>query len=301
MKTRQLIVPLLLLSGCLNLDGFVWFGKKVDDPTGDLMAASIVPADLRQEIFNKHSGIISADGTLVDAYLLKHKAGDGTPESRHNIALLYCHGQSNNVKISRPRTDALWKMGYTVLAVDQRGFGKTDGVPTDPGVYADTIAAYKWLAAQQPAFHVGVYGRSLGTAICLKAAVDQGTKALALESPIASIRNIIDDSTTLSMPSDFYVDPILDNLATIPSFKGNLLIMHGTADTYVPPKYGQQLHDLAQGHAARNTFWLVTGADHGTVPCVGKTPAAVSNDCVDGFSRDYTDTVTALFDTTFSP
>lgn len=298
MNRRWLALPVLLLSGCLNLDGFVWSGKPVTDKSEDLMAASIVPVGLREEVFNKESGIVAADGTVVDAYLLKHQTGDGTDESHHGVALLYCHGQSNNVKISRPRTDMLWQMGYTVLAVDYRGTGKTEGTATDPGVYSDVIASYNWLAAR-PGLRVGVYGRSLGSAICLKAAVDRGATALVLESPIASIRNIIDDSTTLATPSDFYVDPILDNIHTIPSFTGQLLIMHGTADTYVPPKYGQQLHDLAEGHAAKNTLWLVPGADHGTVPCVGKTPAEVSNECVDGVSDEYKSHVNALYEGAF--
>jgi pimeloyl-ACP methyl ester carboxylesterase len=298
-RLSLITVLAVALSSCLHFDTFVFEALPVKDPSADLLAASQIPAQFRTEELIKES-----DGTTVDAYLLTHDASDGTTASRHNIALLYCHGQDTNIETTVPRLDMLWLQGYTVLAFDYRGFGKTVGTPTDVGVNADTHAAYDWLAAQKPAYMVGVYGRSLGTAMCLKVAVDRQAAALVLESPISSIQQIIDESTTLTTPSDYYVDSQLNNLAEIPGYSGDLLIMHGLSDTYVPYVYGEELHALAQGHAKVNTLWLVPGADHDTVPCTSKVHASTDNSCVggvpSGVNPDYFATLNTLYDNAFA-
>jgi dipeptidyl aminopeptidase/acylaminoacyl peptidase len=302
MSTRPLLLVTALtvtLAGCLHFDTFVFEALPVKDPNADLMAASQIPAQYRKEEL-----IPETDGTTVDAYLLTHDATDNTPVSRHNVALLYCHGQDTNIETTVPRLDMLWLQGYTVLAFDYRGFGKTVGTPTDVGVNDDTHAAYDWLAAQKPAYKIGVYGRSLGTAMCLKVAVDRQATALVLESPISSIQEIINESTTLTTPSEYYVDSQLNNLTEIPGYAGDLLIMHGLSDTYVPYVYGEQLNALAQGHAKVNTLWLVPGADHDTVPCTSKVHATIDNSCVggvpEGVSPDYFSYVNALYDDAFA-
>src|SRR6185437_6815037 len=143
----------------------------------------------------------------------------------------------------------------------------------------------------------------------LHGAVDNSATALILESPISSIQQIINDSTTLTTPSDFYVDSQLNNTTEIPKYTGDLLIMHGDADTYVPPKYGEELHNLAQGHAKENNFWLVPGASHDNVPCTSHAAAPVENSCVGGdgtpgdsiggLNQDWINHVTGFFDAAF--
>jgi alpha-beta hydrolase superfamily lysophospholipase len=295
------VLMLVPLTACMRLDGFVWGAMPVTDLGMDMMANSQVPAQYRTEYFDSVTGIVSPDGTVVDAYLLTHSPTDGTPTQRNHIVLLYCHGQDNNISTSVPRTDALWYQGYSVLAIDWRGFGKTKGTPTDSGVYMDTEASYDWLVKQNQ-FKIGIYGRSLGTAICLKAAVDRKATALVLESPISSIQDIINQSLSLTTPSDYYVDSRLNNDTEIPGYTGDLLIMHGSADTYVPPTDGEELNKLARGHAAIDTFWLVPGADHDTVPCTNKQDPTQENSCIGGlagFSSDYYSYVNGLYDPAF--
>ncbi len=288
----------LLLSGCLNLDTFVFFSHPAP-ADADLMAKSQVPQDLREE---EKGPIVAADGTVVDAYLLKHRDDDGTPVGRHTVGILYAHGQSNDIETSVPRTDELWKLGYTVLAFDARGYGKTLGPPTMAGQFADVRAARAYLEGRidlgLSADRVGIYGRSLGTFIMVESAAERSPKALLLESPPLSVQGIIDDSLALDTPDHWYVDATFDSGAQIPKFTGRLLIMHGDADDYVPPTNGEKLHELATG-AHPNDFWLVPGANHGDVPCVSHAPAPVDNDCVGGFSKAYEDHVTGLFDAAF--
>lgn len=300
MTTRHAFagVPLLALAvtGCLRLDVFVFREKPAADDA-DLLATSRVPADLHEEV---KGALRSADGTVVDAYLLKHRAGDGTPENRHRTGVLYTHGQSTHIGTTVPRLDALWKLGYVVLAYDARGYGKTLGTPTEETVYADARAARSYLEGRQDLGlspdRVALYGRSLGTLFTTKIAAERPPKALVLESPVLSIQTIIDDSLALDTPVQWYVDSAMDNGVELPKYTGALLIMHGDADDFVQPAYGRHLHDLAEGHARPNEFWLVPGASHGTVPCVSNVPSAVDNDCTGGFSDGYATRVGRLID-----
>jgi pimeloyl-ACP methyl ester carboxylesterase len=293
-------VSVALLPACLRLDTFVFRELAAPDDTADLLAASVVPAALREEV---KTAIVSADGTIVNAYLLEHALTDGTPVARHGVGILYVHGNNTYIGSTVPRLDALWKLGYTVLAVDTRGYGKTKGAPTEEGVYADARAARTYFEGRtdlgMSKDTVGIYGRSLGTLVATKIASETPPKALILESPVLSIQTIIDDSLTIGTPEDWYVDTFFDNEKALPGFTGALLIMHGDADDYVQPKYGERLHVVAEGHAHPNDFWLVPGANHGTVPCVSPVEAPVDDDCTGGISPTYQQKVTAHYDTAF--
>lgn len=293
---RKLLVLALMTTACLRLDVFVYFSKPVDDPNADLLADSVVPQNLREEIKTQ---IVSADGTIVNAYLLKHAAGDGTDTRHHGVAVLYAHGQSNNIRSAVGRLDLLWGLGYTVLAYDGRGDGKTPGSPTEETRYADARAAREWLETKSgfDENHVVLYGRSLGSLFVTKLAAERPPKALLLESPVLSIQQIIDDSITVDTPAQWYVDSLMNNADELPKFTGALLIMHGDADDYVAYANGQKLHELAEGHAKPNEFWTVPGADHGNVPCKNLEKAATGDRCAQGPSDDYAARVSQVIDT----
>jgi fermentation-respiration switch protein FrsA (DUF1100 family) len=293
-KLAALAFLALALGGCLRMDVFV-FRPKAADPALDLMDGSVVPAELRRELKTE---IVSADGTVVNAYLLQHKAGDGTEARRHGVALIYSHGQNNNIASSRDRLDLLWQLGYTVLAYDARGYGKTVGDPTEESHYADARAAREWLETKSgfSAENVGFYGRSLGSLWVTKLAAERPPRVLVLESPVLSIQQILDDSLSLDTPGHWYVDSLMDNERELPAFTGSLLIMHGTVDDYVQPANGDRLHAVAEGHASPNRIWRVEGADHGNVPCKDLVKADTGDGCKLGMSDGYVTEVTKAVD-----
>ena len=291
---RSVVVLALVLTGCLRLDVFVFRPKPAPEGAGDLMATSRIPADLRQELVDE---IVSEDGVKVSAWMLSHRPDDGTPAERHGRALLYCHGNNTHIGTTVPRLDALWELGYSVLVFDARGFGKTE-LPstgqTEEGVYADARAARAYLETLHVPERIALYGRSLGSAICLRLATEKAA-ALVLESPIAALQTIIDDSVAIDTPADWYVDSSMDNPATAEAFEGALLVMHGTEDDYVRPEYGEAIHDRATKASSRE-LWLVPGATHGTVPCVDHSVSRPDNDCEGGFSDDWKSRTTGFLD-----
>jgi len=284
---------LLTIAGCMRLDIFVYRSVAVEDDAADLMATSDVPADLREEL-----RMASEDGTLVDGYLLKHRADDGTDASRHATGLLYAHGQNNHIGTSVARIDYLWSMGYTVLAYDARGYGKTRGTPSELTHYADARAARVQLEERMGgASNVLLYGRSLGTLFMTKLAAERAPAGLILESPVLSISTIIADSFTLESPVDWYVDSRMDNGREIAKVTSPVFIMHGTVDDYVHPRYGDALFDAATQAASRD-IWRVEGADHGNVPCLDNAQPTEDdwNKCPTGLKPDYISRINTFVD-----
>lgn len=296
LRVVTLAMLALTTAGCLNLDLFVFRTKKAASDE-ELTKTSKIPAALWELV-----DVPSADGTPVKVFLAKHDptvAGDEGDPARNGIGILYCHGQSNHIGTGHPRIEHLWRLGYTVAVFDPRGYGTTPGDPTEVGVYEDALAARDFLASRVGEANVALYGRSLGSAICLSTIDERSTKALALESPIGSLQDIVNDSLAVEAPGEWFFDSVMDNDANITKHTGALLVMHGDADDFVQPKYGERIFELSEGHAHPRTFWLVEGATHGNLPCSDLTAPNRDNDCDGGPSQAWVDRVTTFFDGAF--
>lgn len=290
---------MLALGACMRLDPFL-YDPALAEASTDLMArATDIPIDLKTEL---NGDIVAADGTVVDAWLLSHRANDGTPATRHETGILYCHGNAQNIDLFSLRVEALWKQGYTVLIFDYRGFGKTLGTPTEQGLYQDARAARTYLGnradlGMQPSRLV-LYGYSLGAAICSELAVESPTPALLIEAPFASVRELIEDNADMNQPRGWYADTAYDTRGKISKHRGALFVLHGTNDTYVTPRYGQEVSAAAAGHALPNLLWLVQDADHVTVPCATVSQRSpIRGGCIGGTGSDYLNRVTDFIDT----
>ena len=288
------VLGLLATTACIRLDPFL-FAPTVADPNADLMAgATEVPADLRsQELW-----LTAADGTQVNAYVLAHRADDGTNVARHDKGVLYCHGNAQNISAFAWRAQALWKLGYTVLLFDYRGYGKTQGTPTEIGVYEDARAARAHFNQRSDlgldSSRIALYGYSLGCAVCAELAVELHTPALLLESPFASVQELVNDNETLDVPSNWYADAQMDTRGKIVRHTGALLVTHGEADTYIQVGYGHEVAAAAAGHANPLVTRWVPGGTHSNVPCALHDRS--NRLCLGAFDPEYLDSVSSLID-----
>lgn len=296
----SIFVSLLVVvaSGCFRGDVFVFRPKPAPEGAGDLMEQSRVPSDLRREFTDD---IASEDGVKVSAWVLAHRDDDGTPTERHAQGVFYCHGNNTHIGTTWGRLDALWELGYTVFVFDARGYGKTKppaGGMTERGVFADARAAYDHFTSLEDLgvapSRIGLYGRSLGSAICLHVATERSVPALIVESPISALQSMIDDSSSLDTPLGWWADSSLDTPAMAARFQGDFLVMHGVEDDYVRPEYGELLHESAS-QAKSRALWLVPGADHGNLPCA-RLKSLEGGDCEGGFSDEWKTRTTDFFD-----
>src|SRR4029077_11225326 len=183
-----------------------------------------------------------------------------------DTTILYFHGQSNNVGVAWPRIELLYPLGTNLAAIDPRGYGRSTGTPSEPGIHADVQAAWDALAARPglDATKFIIYGRSLGAAFAIDLAAVRTPAALVTESAFASIAAMVRDGVYVDLPPGFVADSRWDNLAKIPTVAAPYLAIHGLADDYVKYQYSQMLtaaHDAAQ--TSKTQLELVPGANHG--------------------------------------
>lgn len=294
------------LQGCINLDSFLFAPTPAAAESDLFEAAQDIPQDLKVEIKNS---IRAADGIEVSAWALRHDAhheGDRTDARRHATAVLYCHGNNQNMARFALRAQALWALGYTVLAFDYRGYGKTRGIPTEEGTYLDGRAARAFVSDAVTGLgilpeRVALYGYSLGAAVCSQLAVDAPAPALILEAPFASVAALVGDNSALDLPQAGFTQARYNTVGKIGQHRGALLIMHGEADGYVMMRYGREVSRAATG-ASPNIFVAVPQASHETVPCAVKNVVSPHvGGCVGGFDPAYGAWVSSLIDGAIAP
>lgn len=176
-------------------------------------------------------------------------------------AVLWLHGNAGNIG---DRADAMAAMaratGMTVLMVDYRGYGLSEGSPDETGLYRDAEAAFDYLAARPElsGAAIAVYGRSLGAAVAVELATRREVGALILEAPFTSIKALGRHAYPF-VPTGLLVRARFDSLAKMPSVKSPVLVFHGTRDEIVPTDMGRQIHAATTGY---KRLVLLDGGSH---------------------------------------
>ena len=175
--------------------------------------------------------------------------------------VLYLHGARWNLTGSVTRIDRWRQLGFSVFAVDYRGFGKSSDVaPTEAYAYEDAEAAWDYLAKLAPNRPRFVVGHSLGGAIAAELARRRPDVAgLVLEATFTSVSDMIEQSPWGFLPVGLILTQKFDTLAKIGELKTPVLITHGTRDSIVPFQMGERLYEAAKGP---KRFIRVEGAGH---------------------------------------
>jgi alpha-beta hydrolase superfamily lysophospholipase len=179
-------------------------------------------------------------------------------------AVLYLHGTRWSLTGQVFRLEQLRDFGFSVLAIDYRGFGKSDGdVPTERTVYEDAHAAWDWLVARQPdPARRFIYGHSLGGAVAVDLAASlRGSPAggLIVESSFTSLADMAREVTFGWLPVGLLMSQKFDSMSKMAKVTMPVLVVHGAADRFVPSRFSQQLYDAA---TAPKELLLVEGGGH---------------------------------------
>lgn len=168
--------------------------------------------------------------------------------------VLYSHGNGEDLGSVLPLLPVLRDLGFTVFAYDYRGYGLSEGRPSERNVYADIDAAYDYLTGAlrvQPE-RVILYGRSLGAGAAVDLAARRIVGGLVLESPFVTAFRVV---TRIPV---FPVDKFR-NLDKIGRVRCPVLVMHGEADEIVPVWHGRRLF---AGAPEPKTLVVIPGAHH---------------------------------------
>ncbi|MFW9268087.1 alpha/beta hydrolase [Pseudomonas sp. NR3] len=218
-------------------------------------------------------------------------------ERKDAPAILYLHGVRWNLTGQLFRIQQLRALGYSVLAIDYRGFGKSQGdLPSESSVYEDARIAWERLETLQPdpALRL-IYGHSLGGAVAVDLAADLAQKAassgsavpargLVIESTFTSLGDVATAMADTSLPVRWLLSQKFDSIDKIGQINMPLLIVHGAADRYVPPRFSEQLFNAAR---EPKRLLLVPGATH--------------NNSMSLAGRTYRQALDALMKSTASP
>jgi uncharacterized protein len=183
------------------------------------------------------------------------------PSTRRDApSLVYLHGIRWSLGNNLFRIARLNAIGFNVLAIDYRGFGRSDGeLPSESLIYADARAAWKALAAREPRVEQRfIYGHSLGAAVALDLAADVDDAAgVIAEAGFTSLADVVAESY---VPLSLLITQKFDALSRAKALRVPVLFVHGTADRLVPPTMSERLYAAAP---QPKRLFMIEGGNHG--------------------------------------
>jgi len=188
-----------------------------------------------------------------------------SPREEGKPVVLYLHGNSGNITHRVGRLEIFGRLNWGFLIIDYRGYGRSEGRPSEKGLYRDAEAAWAFLTAEKgiDPKRVALFGVSLGSGVASEMAVRHKPGWVILEAPFASINAMARE--ILGLPIGFLLSSKFDNLAKAPSLKPPLLVIHGDADEVVPFAQGEQVYAAAK---SPKEFYAIVGGGHNNLPQV---------------------------------
>jgi hypothetical protein len=182
--------------------------------------------------------------------------------------MLYLHGARFDLSGSIHRMQALHALGFAVLGIDYRGFGKsTAALPSERMACEDARAAWDWLIRSHPLARRFIYGHSLGGAIAVAlASAVEDADGLIVEGTFTSIPEVFGTMRWGWLPIAPLITERFDSALRVPLVRSPLLVVHGSDDETIHPDLGRALFERA---IAPKRFLLVEGGSHHDTHVVG--------------------------------
>jgi len=231
----------------------------VREPLGHPIAAGLSAEELRPR---------AADGTHLHGWWLRAPSAarpppqapgttaagttpTPTPTPASRPVVIWFSGNGGNVGGNLANARRLVdRLDVEIVAVDYRGYGHSDGAPTEAGLYQDGRAIYDAVAARGvPPSRIVLFGRSLGAAVAADVALDRPAAALVLETPFLSVpavaRRHYPFIPSFLIQSRYDTAGKLPRLKSLPTGPLPLLIVQAQRDEVVPPEHAARLYALA--------------------------------------------------------
>ncbi|MBF0385955.1 MAG: alpha/beta hydrolase [Candidatus Omnitrophica bacterium] len=185
-----------------------------------------------EDVFFKTPDELSLNGWLV-------KSSDAA------ATVIFFHGNAGNISNRIPKIKMFKDMGLNVFIIDYRGYGNSEGTPTEAGIYQDAIGAYDYLTNRKDidSDKLIVYGASLGGAVAVDLAAKRKVGAVILDSTFTSAAEMA--KKILPFVPGFLIQTKLDSIGKIKGIKCPKLFIHSKEDEIVPFAYGLKLYEAA--------------------------------------------------------
>lgn len=204
--------------------------------------------------------VVTEDGVRLHGWWIR---GSG------RRALLFFHGNAGNAADRLDRAKILnARFGLDVFLVDYRGYGRSQGSPSEEGLYRDARAIYR--KAIESGFReerIVLFGESLGAAVAVDLASRWAVGGVVLETPFLSVPALA--RVHYAYVPAFLVQNRFDNASKIAAVAAPKLIFVAENDEVVPAVQGRRLVERARG--VRELF-VIPGAHHNDTYVVGGEP-----------------------------
>jgi fermentation-respiration switch protein FrsA (DUF1100 family) len=180
------------------------------------------------------------DGTKLHAWWIPNEAAKFT--------FLAFHGNAGNIADRAAIYQFLKDTPANVLALEYRGYGRSEGKPSERGVYRDTDAAYVYLVntrGMDPKTIIS-FGQSLGTAVAAHLASRHEVGGVVLEAPFLSASRVARKFYWFLPGIGLLVRSHFDTEARLKEINAPILIVHCKQDPVLPFPFGQEVYNAAR-------------------------------------------------------
>ena len=197
---------------------------------------------------------VTSDGVKLHGW---HMPGEST-----KVVWLIFHGNGGNISVRLDQYAVIHqRYGASVVAIDYRGYGLSEGEPSETGLYADALAAYELVRELHPGKKIVVFGRSMGGAVAAQLATVTSSAALILEATLSSILDVTREQLpwTRYLPMRLLLRSRFDTAGYVSKSSVPKLIFHGDSDRTVPHTSSERVFAAAR---PPKKLHLISGGDH---------------------------------------
>jgi pimeloyl-ACP methyl ester carboxylesterase len=267
-------MALMLIAGLLIMvmffeDRFIYYPAKY--PEGDWQIVSfaregeIIPA-IEDCYFQ------TSDGMKLHGWFCspQKKVGGAFEAVPSVMTLLWFHGNAGNITHRYDMLKDLIKLPARIFIIDYRGYGRSEGSPSEEGLYLDARAAWDYLTSERgiPSNRIIIFGKSLGGAVAIDLATKVEAAGLIAQSTFTSAA----DMAACVMPfiPRALIKTKMDSINKIAGVRCAKLFIHSPTDEVVPCELGRRLFEAASEPkqfyevkgATHNDTWLAGGKDY---------------------------------------
>ncbi|MBI3374057.1 MAG: alpha/beta fold hydrolase [Betaproteobacteria bacterium] len=218
----------LALAACALQDGLIFFRQP---PAGVPQLKS--PAVL-QEV-----ALLAADGTRLYGWIARHAQGRAP-------LVIYFGGNAEEISWFVGESGRL--NGWSMLAVNYRGYGRSEGEPGEKALFADALTVYDHCIARPDVDpgRIVLMGRSLGSSVAVHLASHRPVAGVVLVAPFDSLVEV-GASLYPFLPMRSILRHRFDSLSVAPSVKAPALMIAGERDTIVPARHAKRIYEAWGG------------------------------------------------------
>lgn len=181
------------------------------------------------------------------------------PAEHARATLLFCHGNAGNISQRVESIKQFHDLSLNVFIFDYRGYGNSQGQPSEKGTYKDAQAAWEYITKNKGIKdgELITFGRSLGGPIAAWLALNNNPLGLIIESSFTSIPELgaelypyffVKYLSRIKYPTKEYVKEV----------ESPVLVGHSTRDTLIPFHHGKRIFDAAR----EPKYWMEMMGDH---------------------------------------